>query len=321
MRRKGDMLYQENFFLSRHFVYCLIEIIFTLICPSIFFLNKQISYRNIDNQIQMAYSFNDIIIILWQFKFIYYIFEVFKCSKYSCVRIHRVNLLLTSKSLNVISPIKNYISNHPFGFMFLSFIISMFFFTHVTLILERNPLKNEESVLEGWPDGLWYIMVTMLTIGYGDIVVQTFFARIIIIFLVIWGNLWSSIFLSAIYPYLQLTTREEKAYNQINRMILKEKIENYASKVITKMLQLNMLKKIDEKNYKKVQRYNKELFFLLEKLRVTKKNFNEILKENDRLLDNIIMNFQTVTATTEEMLLNEQKFCRLAKTNLESLKK
>lgn len=49
---------------------------------------------------------------------------------------------------------------------------------------------------------MWYVIVTMSTVGYGDIVTKTLFARLVVMILVIWGNLWNTIFLSSIFPYM-----------------------------------------------------------------------------------------------------------------------
>jgi len=50
---------------------------------------------------------------------------------------------------------------------------------------------------------MWYVVVTMATIGYGDFVCKSLYARVIVMIMIIWGNFWNSIFLSSIYPYIK----------------------------------------------------------------------------------------------------------------------
>ncbi len=72
----------------------------------------------------------------------------------------------------------------------------------------------------------------MTTIGYGDRVAKTLLARLLIMVLVIWGNFWSSTFLSSMYPYIQQNQNEIKAYNLLNRLVIKDRIRNLSASII-----------------------------------------------------------------------------------------
>ena len=49
---------------------------------------------------------------------------------------------------------------------------------------------------------IWYVVITMTTIGYGDKTAKTIPSRIIVLLLIIWGNFWTSILLGSIIPFI-----------------------------------------------------------------------------------------------------------------------
>lgn len=86
--------------------------------------------------------------------------------------------------------------------MVFSFIFSIIYFALIFNLFERPVAKTLNTAFNSYKNSLWYSIVTMTTIGYGDIVCKTLMARVFVMFLVIWGNFWNSIFLSSIYPYI-----------------------------------------------------------------------------------------------------------------------
>ena len=110
--------------------------------------------------------------------------------------------MFNNESLSALLPIKNYIANNPIKFMFRSLFISILFFSVIILMIERPVSIKSDGNLDDWSEVVWYVMVTMTTIGYGDRVAKTLPSRFCVMILVIWGNFWSSIFLSSIFPYI-----------------------------------------------------------------------------------------------------------------------
>ena len=116
--------------------------------------------------------------------------------------------------------------------------------------------------MDEWTDVIWYVVVTMTTIGYGDRVAKTTVTRAIVILLLIWGNLWSSIFISVLFPYVHLSLFEEKALNQYQRTVLRKKIYKLSQIVISNLIKINFYSK-DPKKKKNLKKMKLEIFKVL----------------------------------------------------------
>lgn len=145
--------------------------------------------------------------------------------------------------------------------------------------------------MDEWTDVIWYVVVTMTTIGYGDRVAKTTVTRAIVIFLLIWGNLWSSIFISVLFPYVNLSLFEEKALNQYQRTVLRKKIQKLSQKVISNLIKINFYSK-DDKKKKELKKMQLEIFSVLREIKELKEKINTLIGETNNFIDEILGNLK-----------------------------
>jgi hypothetical protein len=147
-------------------------------------------------------------------------------------------------------------------------------------------------LLDEWTDVIWYVVVTMTTIGYGDRVAKTTVTRAIVILLLIWGNLWSSIFISVLFPYVNLSLFEEKALNQYQRTVLRQKIQNLSQKVISNLVKINFYSKDKNKKKKDLKKMQLEIFSVLREIKELKEKINTLIGETNNFIDEILGNLK-----------------------------
>lgn len=59
---------------------------------------------------------------------------------------------------------------------------------------------------------MWNMMITMLTIGYGDVYPMSHMGRLIGIVIAIWGSFYVSLFVVALNNILEFESPEKKAF-------------------------------------------------------------------------------------------------------------
>ena len=127
----------------------------------------------------------------------------------------------------------------------------------------------------------------MTTIGYGDRVAKTSVTRAIVILLLIWGNFWSSIFISVLFPYVQLSLFEKKALNQYRRTKLRSQIKKFSKDVVGQMVMINYYDGKEGTEKKNMGRQLK-IFSLLRKIKVLKEEMSNVVGETHYFVDEIL---------------------------------
>jgi hypothetical protein len=236
-------------------------------------------------------------------KFVYQLLEVFSILKYNNPTIQRINRLFAHGPISWGSPLKNYITNDSGNFMIYSFILSMFLFSGSSLILERPVAIVSGNEFIEWQHSLWFTIITMMTVGYGDIKPTSTSGKFIIMFIVVWGNFWSSIFLTTVVPFVQLSIQEEKALNLQQRLAQKKEIIEHSAKVVTQLLKFNAsIGKNPSTN--DVQTLSTKTFVALSDLRFAQKQYNFLYNES-------MINYHDILAKVEsEMNLTESQLRR-----------
>lgn len=158
-------------------------------------------------------------------------------------------------------------------------------------MIERPNATLASRQLDEWSEVIWYVVVTMTTIGYGDIIAQTSVTRTIVIFLLIWGNFWSSIFISVLFPYVQLGLFEKKALNQYRRTKLRGELRELCKKVVGQLVMINYYSKQAGKEEENKER-QLSIFKVLRKIKVVKKKLAVTKGQTNNFIDEILGNLK-----------------------------
>jgi hypothetical protein len=124
----------------------------------------------------------------------------------------------------------------PYRIVFFMLSASVFVFGLMFRILERPyPDSDFEPIWNGW----WLIMVTMTTIGYGEIVPLTHAGRFIAVISCIWGIFLISSFVVALTNKVEITGDEITIYNKlVERIYVRKKLKFIAAKMIQRWFRL-----------------------------------------------------------------------------------
>ena len=68
----------------------------------------------------------------------------------------------------------------------------------------------------GWFTSVWCIIITMTTVGYGDVYPHTFPGRCVCIFTAIWGTFLISLLILSVNEIFALNDKENKAIDHLN---------------------------------------------------------------------------------------------------------
>jgi hypothetical protein len=81
---------------------------------------------------------------------------------------------------------------------------------------------------------MWNVVITLATVGYGDIYPVSFFGRTVGIIITFWGILIASMTVVIVLDYLTLNNREEKSFKMLNKLIVKSMLKQKAVAVLSK---------------------------------------------------------------------------------------
>ena len=193
-----------------------------------------VSYNRptIEHLIMIQFTFNTILIIK----------IVIEVVKYANNRARRIAKFFDVE-LDFTYMIRAMMKAYPMQFMVFMQIFGVIFFGVLFRIAESGYLKHtpkdaagefdqdifdERSVFFLYGNTFWHMMITMSTIGYGDIYAKSTFGRFIIIIIGIYGMLTTSLLIVAFTNLLTMEIAEDNAY-AIIRSIQAEKDKKLAA--------------------------------------------------------------------------------------------
>ena len=65
---------------------------------------------------------------------------------------------------------------------------------------------------------MWNVIITLSSVGYGELYPKTFFGRIVGIYICFWGIFIVSFFVVTVNSVLEFSDSEEKSYNLLMRL-------------------------------------------------------------------------------------------------------
>ena len=79
---------------------------------------------------------------------------------------------------------------------------------------------------------MWNVIITLTSVGYGEIYPKTFYGRIVGIIICFWGVFIVSFFVVTLTGMLSFTTPENKAYDLLLRLYYKLELKKNAVSVL-----------------------------------------------------------------------------------------
>ena len=86
--------------------------------------------------------------------------------------------------------------------------------------------------LEDMVNAIWFTIITMTTVGYGDYYPRTMFGRVIDFILIVWGSIVVSLMVVVLTNSLTMDMSEKRAVAVLNRLDLKTSEKTTATSYI-----------------------------------------------------------------------------------------
>lgn len=187
----------------------------------------------------ITYSYDTIATVISLFRF-YLIFPVLEhLSFWTSVRAKRVANLNGVKADSFFA-IRAYLVDKPITCLTIGLALSVSLLGFAIRLFEAN---------RGYLYNNFYlIMVTMATIGYGDMYPVTYFGRIVAIVACIFGVFLISLFTVTLIKATEFRDNEDTVYDEITR---RRKLSKHAAGLIKLFLYLNLLRKAGDNHQRR----------------------------------------------------------------------
>ena len=106
--------------------------------------------------------------------------------------------------------LKAYLKYNSYSFIFVTMLLSTVVFGVVLRAFEKNTGSERNNFNYIW-NAFWVIIVTMTTVGYGDMYPITHLGRVTVIIACIVGAIVLTFFVSALNSALELDPKEKEA--------------------------------------------------------------------------------------------------------------
>eukprot|EP00347_Sterkiella_histriomuscorum_P024199 403331967 len=149
----------------------------------------------------------------------------------------------------------------PYLFLALAITLSVISFGITLRNLERAKLDRNGKFDYIW-DSFWVILIIMLTIGYGDIVIDTNMGRLLGIFSAFWGFLIYSLFVVSMNNLTKFDESDLNAFREYKKREGIKKLKRSAGKTIANFILFEHYhkKKMNLINYTKTDHFKKQYF-------------------------------------------------------------
>ena len=261
------------------------SILFFFLCPNPFTYGIEINFKNDYYSFEYKIPLNSIFTSISIFR-IWFIFKLYLVSSFSysqrSFRIAKIN----GVKLGLKFPFKANMADSSLKINLILFGICLLIFSYDLRIFERYFDELNESNLGNYLNDLWFIFITMTTVGYGDISPKSFFGRLISVVTCLFGVFLVGLVVVSVTSYFNLEGIESNIYKILLKSKKMEKRNKSAYKSIVQYLK--SIKEIKSKKNMFLEG-NKDLMddaVIKEKKKISKK-LNEFKIYNGDFLSTI----------------------------------
>lgn len=200
------------------------------------------------------------------------------------------------------------------GFLvILSILIFGYGLRNIELAFMQNvPIDKFQDWRYIW-NGFWCIIITILTVGYGDFYPQTHVGRALTVIACLWGTFLISLMVVSMTNSVNFTQQEEKAYFEIKKEFAQYNLKNKAGTMIRDAVELkNVIEQGEDTSFIDAKTYK---ITLKEAVAKFKKSLNEfksfrkqiISAENEISTETILSKLNQCISEDMEELINLSK--------------
>jgi hypothetical protein len=222
-RNAKYILPYKNFFETSLYKFFLVEFILAILHPNILFKNKYYTTSKKYNLQSITYNINDIFSLVQWIRSIYLIINASIFTNFYSSRADRVCKMM-SRQLNMLFSFRALFIRHTAIVLIYTFLIICLALAYMLKVISE-PIQNtsEKSSFKNFANCFWYALITMTTVGYGDIYPKTTLQRIICCIYAFSGMVIIALLSSFFQKSLNLSTKEKNSLNFTKRVDDKKK--------------------------------------------------------------------------------------------------
>lgn len=190
-------------------------------------------------------------------------------------------------------------------------ILCITFFGQALRIAEAPTARiTDEMDFSDYINSMWCVIVTMTTVGFGDIYPRTLPGRVVIFIVSLVGVVIVSIVVVTIQNIFQMSPLESKACTIIKKIMIRTQMSEKASYIIGKLSKLQLaLKNRSDLRIAKIY----ELTNMMDSFSADKRTYKNLKDLNDT--EEIFREFDRQRTSSNELLVFMSVLARAIKTN------
>jgi hypothetical protein len=201
-----------------------------------------------------TYTYDSIFLFFTLTKLYYFLKIYTHISIWSSDKVHRIGLD-NKINIGVYFAIKAQIKKNPFFSMIVILIVSISLLGFMMRIFEYGYVASPSSSdgaksltnpdFKSYTDVFWVIIITMMTVGYGDIFPHTHLGRFVAFLCALIGLMVTSLLIVSLSYIVEFSPEEKKAHNMIKKREANIEMNRFSGIVVRAVMKLYLSKRSD----------------------------------------------------------------------------
>lgn len=230
----------DNLYTSGKFESMITDILLVIIHPNILTHGLKLQSYNYESELRTSYALNDVLTCISLIRIFPLLMWVILMSSYYSNRSHHL-CQIHGFEVNSMFVIRALLKTNPMMVISIAMIISILVFAYAIRICERplTDILNDQNYGHV-SAAIWNAVVTMTTVGYGDMYPRTIPGRVLVFLLCLWGVFNVSLMVVTITNWVTLGSLEVKSMNMFLKLQTQSELESLASSVISNFFRFRL---------------------------------------------------------------------------------